>query len=299
MGTIIAALSPGYGNLDLTEGTLYVVATPIGNLDDLSPRARAVLAEADLVAAEDTRVTGRLLSHFGIKTPQIALHEHNESARAGTLIERLHAGERVALVSDAGTPLISDPGFRLIRAAQDAGITVSPVPGPSALISAMSVSGLPTDRFVFEGFLPARSAARRRRLDELAAESRPIVFFESVHRVAASVDDMAAVLGPDRRAFLGRELTKRHEQCVADRLDGLAGRLRGGEIPEKGEFVIVVDGAPARDDEAGGAIDADALLDALLEVMPGKQAAALVARLSGASRNAVYEKMLALKASKS
>jgi 16S rRNA (cytidine1402-2'-O)-methyltransferase len=244
-------------------------------------------------------VTGRLLSHFGIKTPQMALHEHNESARARTLIERLNAGERVALVSDAGTPLISDPGFRLIRAAQDAGITVSPVPGPSALISAMSVSGLPTDRFVFEGFLPARSAARRRRLDELAAETRPIVFFESVHRVAASVDDMAAVLGPDRRAFLGRELTKRHEQCVADRLDGLAGRLRGGEIPEKGEFVIVVDGAPARDDEGGGTIDADALLDALLEVMPGKQAATLVARLSGASRNAVYEKMLALKASKS
>jgi 16S rRNA (cytidine1402-2'-O)-methyltransferase len=278
---------------------LFVVATPIGNLEDLSPRARAVLAEVDLVAAEDTRVTGRLLSHFGIKTPQTALHEHNEDARARGLIERLRSGESIALVSDAGTPLISDPGFRVVRAAHEAGIAVSPIPGPSALLSAMSASGMPTDRFVFEGFLPSKSAARRRRLSSLAHETRPVILFESVHRVSGSLADLADVFGEDRAAFVARELTKLHEQCVAGTLADLVRRLAAGEIPLKGEFVIVVSGAAEDDRSAGSGIDADALLEELVAVLPGKQAAAIVSRLSGAGRNETYEKMLALKGSKS
>jgi len=278
----------------LNEGTLYVVATPIGNLDDLSPRAREVLDAVDLIAAEDTRVTGRLLMHFGIKSRQTALHEHNEAAMAAKLVGELQAGKSIALVSDAGTPLISDPGFRLLREAHRAGITVSPIPGASALVAAVSASGLPTDRFAFEGFLPAKRAARQKRLQSLTGETRTTIFYESVHRVADTIDDLIDTHGGERNAFLGRELSKLHEQCVSADLQTIADWLADGQIPAKGEFVIVVEGAPdSANDET--TINADELLETLAGELPGKQAVAIAAKLSGQNKNELYRKMLALK----
>ena len=281
----------------MSEGTLYVVATPIGNLDDLSPRAREVLARVDLIAAEDTRVTGRLLSHFGITARQTALHEHNEESKATEVIKALKNGKSVAIVSDAGTPLISDPGYRLVRKAHEAGIVVSPLPGPSAALAALSASGLPTDRFVFEGFLPAKKAARRKRLAALDAETRTMVFFESVHRLAACIADMIHTFGAGRAAAIGRELSKMHEQCTSAELASLAAMLADGRVPEKGEFVIVVAGAPAAA-QARASLDTDVLLRELSAVLPGRQAAEIAARVSGAKTNALYRKMLALKSKK-
>lgn len=282
------------GNKGLSEGTLFVVATPIGNLGDLSPRARDVLAAVDLIAAEDTRLTGRLLSHFGIRNRRIALHEHNEDEAAATVIRALQDGKDVALVSDAGTPLISDPGYGLLHAAHAAGLKVMAVPGPCAFVAALSASALPTDRFVFEGFLPQKAVARKKRLLVLATEQRTLVFYEAVHRIADTIDDMIEVFGGDRSACISRELTKLHEQNVSADLDHLATALANGTIPAKGEFVIVVAGmAGAAASEADPGIAA--LLAELLAVLPGKQAVDIVARLSGANRNALYQKMLELK----
>ncbi len=278
----------------MNEGTLYVVATPIGNLDDLSPRAREVLDAVDLIAAEDTRVTGRLLMHFGIKTRQTALHDHNEEAMAAKLIGELQAGKTIALVSDAGTPLISDPGFRLLREAHQAGIAVSPVPGASAMIVAISASGLPTDRFAFEGFLPAKRAARQKQLESLAGETRTTIYYESVHRIADTIDDLILSHGADRQAFIGRELTKLHEQCVSADLRTIAERLADGGIPAKGEFVIVIAGA-ANEAADTTMINAERLLRALVEVLPGKQAVAIAAEVSGQNRNELYRRMLTFK----
>jgi len=253
-----------------------------------------VLEAVDLIAAEDTRVTGRLLMHFGIKTRQTALHDHNEETMAGKLIDELQAGRSIALVSDAGTPLISDPGFRLLREAHQAGIIVSPVPGASALIAAISASGLPTDRFVFEGFLPAKKAARQKRLQTLARETRTTIFYESVHRIGDAIDDLVDTFGPERNAFLGRELTKLYEQCVSGDLQQIAGMLADGRIPLKGEFVVAIEGAPASSgDEA--AANADQLLQALADVLPGKQAVAITAEVSGQNKNELYRRMLAFK----
>jgi 16S rRNA (cytidine1402-2'-O)-methyltransferase len=279
-------------------GVLYVVATPIGNLEDLSPRAQKVLAEVDLVAAEDTRHSGTLLAHFGIKTRLISLHDHTEAARAAELIPRLLAGESVALISDAGTPLISDPGFDLVRAARQAGIMVSPIPGASALVAALSVSGLPTDRFVFEGFLPAKSAARRERLEALAAEPRTLVFYESVHRLQESLEDMAAVLGTHRNAVLARELTKLHEGVREAPLQALAGWAATDPAAGKGEVVLIVAGAAAVDGPALGA-EAERVLKALLTELPVKQAAALAAAITGLKKNELYERALELTGKKS
>ncbi len=275
------------------SGTLYVVATPIGNLDDLTPRARQILVDVDRIAAEDTRHTGRLLTHIGAKTPQIALHDFNESDAAETLVNELADGRSVALVSDAGTPLISDPGYRFVRAAHEAGIAVVPVPGASALTAALSVAGLATDRFCFEGFLPAKAAARQQRLEALAGEPRTLVFYESVHRVRHSVAAMAEAFGEDRDACLLRELTKVYEEVRHATLGELTAALDRGEIVEKGEFVIVVDGRKAEPED--GMRDVDRLLAELMPVLSGKQAAAIVARLTGVARNAVYERMLDLK----
>lgn len=278
----------------MNEGTLYVVATPIGNLDDLSPRAREILDAVDLIAAEDTRVTGRLLMHFGIKTRQTALHEHNENALAAKLVGELQAGKSIALVSDAGTPLISDPGFRLLREAHQVGITVSPVPGASALLVAISASGLPTDRFAYEGFLPAKRAARQKQLETLAGETRTTVFYESVHRIADMIDDLVVSHGADRHAFIGRELTKLYEQCVSADLGTIAELLADGQIPAKGEFVVVVAGAADTvADET--TINADRLLRALVDVLPGKQAVAIAAEVSGQNKNDLYRRMLVFK----
>lgn len=273
------------------SGTLFVVATPIGNLEDLSPRARQTLADVDLIAAEDTRHTGRLLMHFGVKKPLLALHEHNEERATRKLIDELASGRSVALVSDAGTPLVSDPGYRLVHAAHEQGITVSPIPGASALIAALSAAGLPTDRFCFEGFLPAKEKARRDVLATLAGEVRTMVFYESVHRIESCLADMAELFGGERSAFIGRELTKLHEQCVYGSLNELQQKVRTNDITTRGEFVIVVAGStPA----AAGAIDIDRLLVELSDKLPGKEVARVIARATGEKRNALYARLLEL-----
>ena len=277
-------------------GTLFVVATPIGNRADISARARDTLAGVDLVAAEDTRHTGQLLAQLGITTPLQALHEHNEAARTGELVARLLAGARIALVSDAGTPLISDPGFRLVAAAGAAGVTVVPVPGACAAVAALSAAGLPTDRFVFEGFLPPRAAARRARLAALAAEPRTLVFYEAPHRIAATLADLAAAFGADRAAVVARELTKLHETIYRGALGALV--ARGADDPNmaRGETVVVVAGAAAT--AAAETVDEqrlDRLLAGLLNGLPLSQAVDLATEFSGERRNRVYERALKLK----
>ncbi|MDZ7645135.1 MAG: 16S rRNA (cytidine(1402)-2'-O)-methyltransferase [Woeseiaceae bacterium] len=276
----------------MTDGTLYVVATPIGNRDDLAPRARDILRCVDIVASEDTRRTGRLLSHFGIAAGQVALHEHNESQVSERLVAQLQRGESVALVSDAGTPLISDPGYRLLTLAHAAGIRVSPLPGPSALTAALSVCGLPTDRFCFEGFLPAKARAGRKRLTALEGETRTLVFYEAVHRVREMLEDLDNAFGADREGFIGRELSKLHEQCVRASLGELAAMLADGRIPLKGEFVVIVAG---RDGDPATHLDTDRLLGLLLPLMPQRQAVDIVTAASGQRRNEVYRRMLELR----
>ncbi|NIV17029.1 MAG: 16S rRNA (cytidine(1402)-2'-O)-methyltransferase [Woeseiaceae bacterium] len=274
------------------SGTLFIVATPIGNLEDLSPRARQTLAAVDLIAAEDTRHTGRLLSHFGVKTRLLALHEHNEDQQSARLVEVLQGGKSVALVSDAGTPLLSDPGYRLVRAAHDAGIAVSPIPGASAITAALSVAGLPTDRFCFEGFLPVKSRARRDALRALASETRTMVFYESVHRVRDSLADMIEIFGADRSAFIGRELTKMHEQCVSASLREILARLESKDIVEKGEYVVAVAGTGT---VAESSIDIDHLLVELADKLPGKELARILAKATGVKRNTLYRRLLELR----
>lgn len=274
------------------SGTLFIVATPIGNLEDLTPRARQTLAEVDLIASEDTRHTGRLLMHFGVKTPLLALHEHNEEKVVPKLVDELLAGKSVALVSDAGTPLVSDPGYRIVRAAHEKGITVSPVPGASALTAALSAAGLATDRFCFEGFLPAKKKARRDALRALGNETRTMLFYESVHRIREALADMIDAFGADRLAFIGRELTKLHEQCVRASLGELLEGIEAGDITEKGEFVVAVAGT---DTAPESSIDIDHLLVELSDKLPGKEVAKVLARATGAKRNALYARLLQLR----
>lgn len=274
-------------------GVLYVVATPIGNLEDISARALKVLSQVQVVAAEDTRHSGSLLGHFGIRATLISLHDHNEAERAPLLVARLLAGESVALISDAGTPLISDPGFELVRAARAAGITVTPIPGASALVAALSVSGLPTDRFVFEGFLPQKATARRERLAALAGETRTLVFYESVHRIKESLEDMAAAFGPDRPAVLARELTKLHEGVREGSLQALADWAASDPAAGKGEVVVMVAGAAAQKSIILDA-EAERVLKTLLKELPVKQAAALAAEITGRKKNDLYDRALEL-----
>lgn len=270
------------------SGRLYVVATPIGNLDDLAPRAVAVLGAVAVIACEDTRTSGTLLQRFGIATPTVPLHEHNERAIAERLVARLVAGEDVALISDAGTPLVSDPGFRLVRAAREAGIATHPVPGPCAAVAALSVAGLPSDRFVFEGFLPAKDGARRARLAELAAETRTLVFYEAKHRILDTLRDLAAVFGGTREATLARELTKLHETVLSDGLAALAARLEGDPEQRLGEFVLVVAGRAATDAEAERLAEGARVFRLLVEALPASRAAKLAASITGAPKNALY-----------
>lgn len=276
-----------------TPGTLWVVATPIGNLEDLSPRAQRVLAAADLVLCEDTRHSGRLLAAFGIAARTSSLHEHNEERAVPGLVERLAAGENMALVSDAGTPLLSDPGFRLVRAAAAAGITISPVPGPSAILAALSVAGLPTDRFAFEGFLPARATARRARLEQLAAEPRTLVLFEAGNRVAGLLADAADMFGGERDAVVARELTKLHETLYRGRLAELAVSLAADPDAARGEVVVIIAGQQPAAAEEGDAALLARLLPALLEELPPSRAVKIASKLSGVPRRQAYE--LALK----
>ena len=270
-----------------------MVATPIGNLGDMTPRAVEILQGVDLIAAEDTRHSGRLLSHFGIGTPTIALHEHNERTQAPRLVARIAAGESLALISDAGTPLLSDPGFHLVRLAREQGIRVVPVPGASALMAALSVSGLPTDRFVFEGFLPAKSGPRRKRLQALAGETRTLIFYEAPHRVRATLEDMAAVVGEGRRAVLARELTKTFETVKDAPLAELATWVRDDSDQQKGEIVLLLAGAPAGED---GDDDSEArrILAVLLEELPLSQASVLAARITGLKKKQLYQLGLSL-----
>lgn len=272
-----------------TAGVLYVVATPIGNLEDISARALRVLREVALIAAEDTRHSARLLQHFGIATPLAACHEHNERDEGGRFIGRLLAGEDVALVSDAGTPLISDPGYHLVRQARAAGVRVVPVPGACALVAALSAAGLPSDRFIFEGFLPARQAARRARLEHLREESRTLIFYEAPHRILECLQDLEAVFGDDRPAVLGRELTKTFETLKGLPLTELRAWVEADSNQQRGECVLVVGGwqAPEGDD----AVDADArrVLQLLLAELPLKRAAAIAAQITGVRKNLLYQ----------
>ncbi len=269
-----------------TAATLYVVATPIGNLADLSPRAQEVLRSVAAICAEDTRHTGQLLSHFGISKPLVALHDHNEEAMADRVVSRLLGGESLAVVSDAGTPLVSDPGFRLVRAARAAGVKVSPIPGACAAIAALSVAGLPSDRFVFEGFLPAKAAARRERLHKLAAETGTLVFYESSHRIAESLTDMALAFGAERPAVVARELTKLFETVLDGSLSQLLAKVQADDNQRKGEFVVMVQGAG--DDEEARIAEGRRLYAKLNEHLPPSTAAKLAAELSGAPRKALY-----------
>ncbi len=275
-------------------GRLYVVATPIGNLADLSPRARAMLESCTLIAAEDTRHTGAMLRHFGISRPLVALHDHNEQQRAPELVRELSRGAQIALVSDAGTPAISDPGYDLVCAAAAAGIEILAIPGPCAAVAALSIAALPTDRFCFEGFLPARGAARRARLEALRDEARTLVFYESPHRVEEMLEDCSEALGAERAAAAAREITKLHETVYRGTLGALAVRARGDPDFRRGEIVVVVAGAaPA---PATGAADVlDRLLGILMAELPLKQAARLAARIAGARDNEVYKRALKLK----
>lgn len=272
-------------------GRLYVVATPIGNLGDITRRAIDVLAGVDCIAAEDTRHSRRLLDHLGIRVPMLSLHEHNEEAAVRRVLERLVAGESVALVSDAGTPQVSDPGFPLVRASIAAGIDVVTVPGPSAVIAALSVAGLPPDRFCFEGFPPRRQAARLEYLAGLAGASPTLVFYESSHRVLETLRDMADVFGAARRAVIARELTKAHETVLRGTLGELVDCVAGDPDQRRGEFVILVHGAAAA---ASAAADTDRLLGILLEALPVSQAATLAARISGGRKNDLYRRALEL-----
>jgi 16S rRNA (cytidine1402-2'-O)-methyltransferase len=270
---------------------LYVVATPIGNMGDISARAREVLAGVGAVAAEDTRHSGHLLRELGLERPLVSLHEHNERARAVELIARLRAGESIALVCDAGTPLVSDPGYKLVRAAVDAGIVVTPLPGPCAAITALSAAGLPSDRFCFEGFLPSRAAARRRRLTELAAETRTLVLYEAPHRLADCLEDLAAACGDSRSACVARELTKRFETFYRGSLGELALRAKDDPDMRRGEAVVLVEGAAEQEPVEARL---DETLVVLLRYLPPSSAAAAAAGLTGVRRADAYARALKL-----
>jgi 16S rRNA (cytidine1402-2'-O)-methyltransferase len=278
-----ADVTPASGG---APGTLHVVATPIGNLADLSPRALDTLRAVAAICAEDTRHTRQLLAHFGIEQSLVALHEHNEDEIAARLVERLLGGESLALVSDAGTPLVSDPGFRLVRAARAAGVRVSPVPGASALVTALSVAGLPSDRFVFEGFLPAKAGARRARLDALSGEPRTLLFYESSHRIEDTLADCVAAFGAQRPAVVARELTKLFETVLDGTLAELHAQVAADANQRRGEFVLLVQGAG--DDADARIAEGRRVYAKLGEHLPPSTAAKLAAEITGAPRKALY-----------
>ncbi len=277
------------GALNSAAGSLFVVATPIGNLDDISARALKILREVALIAAEDTRHSLRLLQHFGIATPLAACHEHNERDEGSRFITRLLAGDNVALISDAGTPLISDPGYHLVRQARAAGIKVVPVPGACALIAALSAAGLPSDRFIFEGFLPAKAVGRRARLESIKEEPRTLIFYEAPHRILECLQDMELVFGPERPALLARELTKAFETLKGLPLAELRQFVESDSNQQRGECVVLVAGWTAPESEDAVSSEAMRVLNLLLEEMPLKRAAALAAQITGERKNVLYQ----------
>ncbi|UJJ32487.1 16S rRNA (cytidine(1402)-2'-O)-methyltransferase [Halopseudomonas maritima] len=274
--------------MTIAAGTLFVVATPIGNLQDLTPRALQILQEVSLIAAEDTRHSARLMQHFGINTPMTACHDHNERDKGQRLVERLLAGESLALISDAGTPLISDPGYHLVRQAREAGVRVSPVPGACALIAALSAAGMPSDRFAFEGFLPAKAHGRQQRLQALQSEQRTWLVYEAPHRLLECLQDMQQVLGAERRVLLARELTKTFETLHAAPLAELVAWVAADSDQQRGECVLVVEGAPEPEPDEVSAQTLH-ILDLLLAELPVKRAARLAAEITGARKNQLYQ----------
>ncbi len=273
--------------------TLYVVATPIGNLQDMSPRAVETLQQVDLIAAEDTRHSAPLMQHFAITTPMMAVHDHNERQRSEAIVERLQQGQSIALISDAGTPLISDPGYHLVTAVREAGFRVVPIAGPSALIAALSVAGVATDKFTFMGFLPAKSSHRCQVLESIMANTHTHIFYESPHRIVDSVADMLKVFGPERHLVIARELTKTFETVNSGRIDDMQAWLLADSNQQRGEFVLMVAGASEPEAEAMDA-ETDKLLQALLEELPIKKAAALAAKLTPHKKKALYDRALQL-----
>ncbi|MEX0603606.1 MAG: 16S rRNA (cytidine(1402)-2'-O)-methyltransferase [Marinobacter sp.] len=275
-------------------GVLYIVATPIGNLDDLSLRAIDTLKKVDVVAAEDTRHSRRLLQHLGLQKTMLALHDHNERERTEGVLDLLEKGSSIALVSDAGTPLISDPGYVLVKEARIRGLVVTPIPGACALVAALSAAGLPTDRFRFEGFLPAKRVARRAALEALKYEMATLVFYESPHRILETAAEIAAAFGADRDVVFGREMTKTFETFYAGAAGDVSSRLAADPYAVKGEFVVMVHGA-SKAPEEGVNLDVDLLLGLLTAELPVKKAARMAAELTGLSKNVLYQRALDLK----
>ncbi|OOF47760.1 16S rRNA (cytidine(1402)-2'-O)-methyltransferase [Rodentibacter trehalosifermentans] len=271
------------------SGILYIVATPIGNLKDITQRALDTFSQVDLITAEDTRHSGLLLSHYGIKKPFFALHDHNEQEKAAVLVEKLKQGKHIALISDAGTPLISDPGFHLVRQCREAGIAVVPLPGACAAITALCASGIASDRFCFEGFLPAKTKARRDKLEKVAEEERTLIFYESTHRILDTLADMQEVLGEARYVVLARELTKTWETIVGDTVVSLRQWLSEDPNRTKGEMVLIVEGKTKLESEAEFSPLAIKALTLMAQELPLKKAAAIVAELYGYKKNALYQ----------
>lgn len=280
--------------MSIKKGSLYIVATPIGNMGDITERALKTLADVDVIAVEDTRRSGQLLRNFEISTSMIAVHEHNERQICDSLLKRIENGKSIALISDAGTPLLSDPGYFLVHQAKEKGISVIPIPGVSAVITALSVAGLPTDRFVFEGFLPAKSAARQQKLEKVKDDLRTVIFYEAPHRIVEMLKDCQSVFGGERKVVLARELTKTFETVHGDKLDSLIPWVEADENQKKGEFVVLIHGAAARED-TGIDAESERILLILLKDLPVKQAAALAANITGLKKNALYQFALSLK----
>jgi len=272
----------------MIETALYVVATPIGNLGDMVPRAVEVLQKVDVIAAEDTRHSARLMSHFSIDTPLVAYHDHTDERQVSQLLERLDSGQSIALISDAGTPLVSDPGYRLVRAARDAGIRVVPVPGACAMVAALSASGLPSDRFSFEGFLPAKSGQRMNRLQLLVTDERTLIFYEAPHRIEACLRDMTEVFGADREAVMAREITKTFETIKGGSLAVLSDFVSSDPNQRKGEIVLMVRGKPRLSEQSMDA-EAQRVMSILLKDLSVKQASQLGSEITGLKKKALYQ----------
>lgn len=292
MSALISKASNHRVDIEVPVGTLYIVATPIGHLGDISHRALKVLADVDTILAEDTRHSKRLLNHYGIVNSLRSCHEHNEAELLGFVDEQLTEGKNLALISDAGTPLISDPGFVLVRGLREQGHSICTVPGPSSVIAALSIAGLPTDRFVFDGFLPAKSSARQKQLEDYLQQERTIVLLESSHRITASVRDMVAVLGADRQLVLARELTKKFETVLAGPASEILANLETDSDQSRGEFVVLLKGV---EHKLGDSYDIEKLLKTLVAELPLKQATTLAAKISGRNKNELYKLALTLK----
>ncbi len=283
----------------LETGKLYIVATPIGNQGDISKRCIEIFNEVHCIAAENTRNSSNLLSSFNVKKQLVSFHEHNESKVAKRLIKRIQNGDSIALISDAGTPCINDPGYRLVLLAHENGITVSPVPGPSSIVSALSVSGLPSDRFVFEGFLPSKSDQRKAKLEKLVNEERTLIFLVSVHKMHRSIEDMILIFGGERQAFIGREMTKLHEQCVRVRLKKILLMIEEGEIPKKGEFVLIVEGKRKIDQNQNQSLFlARKLIIELMKINSNNEIIDVITKAMDLRRNEIYKLILEIKKEK-